>query len=75
MQPTEYYRSDGDSQIVILADLGDGLSAVLKYSERHNVSSVGVMLDSTIAKYYTLVNEEPWFWPECLTVITDTWYL
>lgn len=74
MLPTEYYVS-GDSYIVVLAELGDGLKAVLQYSERHNVSSVGVMLDSTIAEYYEPIGLAPWFWPRCLAVITDTWYL
>ena len=73
MQPTEYYHRC-DRYIVILAELGNGLNAVLDYSPYHNVSAVGVMTATDLC-FYERVTEEPWFWPDCVSVIGQFWHL
>jgi hypothetical protein len=67
-QPTEYYVC-GDSHVVVLMRFGNGMNAAIEYSERHKISAVQALPDKTLAKYYELVNEEPWFWQECIACI------
>jgi len=73
MQPTEFYER-GDSAVVVLAELSDSLYAVLNYSMHHNVSAVGVMTATDLC-CYERVPEEPWFWPDCVSVIGQFWHL
>lgn len=69
-QPTEYYIS-GDSHVVILVRFGNGMNAVIEYSERHNVAAIQAMHDRVIANYYELVELEPWFWQKCISCIRE----
>jgi hypothetical protein len=74
MDPDSYYNSR-DSNVVILAEIGQGLLTVLVYSERNNIAHVGVMTETALTRWYNRIPEAPWFWPQCLGRITDSSYL